>query len=375
MQPASAAGPDLLTGPFARLGLPGSPVLLAPLAGVSDHPFRRICSRFGASLTYVEMLSATALLFESPRTYAMMRRHAAETRLGVQITGKSADEVARAVEILGRLSFETIDINMGCPVAKVVKVGCGSAILRDPERVYQTVRLATQATDKPLSVKIRLGWDKGSMTAFEVGDAAAKGGAAWLTVHGRRRCDDYATPVDLERIEQLKKRLPIPVIGNGNIFSRADAQTMRAFTGVDGVMVSRGALGNPWIFREIQTGEAEVSLAEWRRTVVEHLDWQAEEYGVAGHGAVCMRKHLLWYVKGWPGAKRLREQLSQCVSLAAAREAIEAFADEMDRQGHLVRLPVTHEDAASRFHWDPKYEMDRRLDRGVGDDQLTSEGE
>lgn len=358
--------------PFERLGLPAQPTVLAPLAGVSDHPFRRVCAQQGADLTYVEMLSATALLFESPRTYQMAKRHVSEAILGVQVTGKSADETARAVAILDKMPFETIDINMGCPVKKVVSVGCGSAILKDPQRVYETVRLASQATDKPLSVKIRLGWDKSSITALEVADAAERAGAAWLTVHGRLRVDDYATPVDLPRMAALKQRLTIPVLGNGNIFSRADAEVMLRATGCDGLMISRGALGNPWVFRELKGEEdspSSVSLAEWRDVVLNHLTWQAEEYGATGGGAVCMRKHLLWYVKGWPGARKLREQLSQCDSLLTARDAIEAFTDELAGQGVHERCSIDL-DQDSRFIWDPKFEMDRRLDRGVGDDGL-----
>ncbi len=364
--------PAASSGPFARLGLGVNPVILAPLAGVSDHPFRRVCARVGAELTYVEMLSATALLFESRRTYEMMRRHPSEALLGVQLTGQNADETARAIEILDRQPFETIDINMGCPVAKVVKSGCGSAILKDPARVYETVRLATQATGKPLSVKIRLGWDKNTVTALEVADAAERGGASWLTIHGRLRSDDYSAPVDLEGIAKIKKALKIPVIGNGNIFSKDDADFMRASTGVDGVMVSRGALGNPWVFRDIRTGDARVSLAEWRQAVLDHLAWQSEEYGENGvSAAVCMRKHLLWYVKGWPGAKRLREQLSQTESLNKAGEQIAAFADQLAEAGHLERLAVTQDSQASRFNFDPKFDMDRRLDRGVGDDRMS----
>lgn len=362
---------------FARLGLSAQPVLLAPLAGVSDHPFRRVCTARGADLTYVEMLSATALLFESPRTYEMMGRHPSEARLGVQVTGRDADEIGRAVEILSksRHAFETIDLNMGCPVAKVVKSGCGSAVLKDPALVYAMVGAATRATDKPLSVKIRLGWDRNSMTAYEVADAVERAGAAWLTVHGRFRSDDYAAPVDLERIAEIKRRSTIPVIGNGNLFSAKDVEVMRRVTGVDGVMVSRGALGNPWVFREIKTGSAAVSLDEWLAGVEEHLALQSETYGDAGHGAVCMRKHLLWYVKGWPGGRKLREQLGQSHSMAEAATLLRAFADELRRGGHLQRFESTQEGSSPRFVWDPKYEMDRRLDRGVGDDlmQLTSQ--
>jgi len=275
---------------FERLGLPKFPVILAPLAGVSDHPFRRACARNGADLTYVEMISATAMLYESKRTFDMLTRHESESILGVQITGKTADEVGRAVAILDKMPFDTIDINMGCPVNKVVKSGCGSGILRDPARVYETTRKARESTGKPLSVKIRLGWDRNSVTWPEVLDAAEQGGAEWITIHGRLRSDDYGVAVNLDAMAELKRRAKIPVIGNGNVFSQSDALYMRERTSVDGVMVSRGALGNPWVFNAIKSGEAPVTVDEWESTVTDHLAWQQLEYGDTGSGAVCMRK-------------------------------------------------------------------------------------
>jgi len=386
------------------LGLSSFPVVLAPLAGVSDHPFRRLCAREGAELTYVEMLSATALLYQSKRTLEMARRHEDEKILGVQITGKSADEVARAIEILDRMPFDTIDINMGCPVNKVVRSGCGSGFLRDVPRIRETVRLARQATAKPLSVKIRIGWDKASINALEVADAIQSEGADWLTVHGRLRSDDYGDPVDLPTIKAVKDFCRIPVFGNGNIFSKADAMHMRECTGVDGVMISRGALGNPWIFREFVRGlpgdpsgsgpatfpessESPVSIGEWQQTILDHLRWQSEEYGHRGNGAVCMRKHLLWYAKGWPGAKKLREQINAMEDLESVPAAIADFvtgaraagvtqrqnqtAHENDQASSLAaRFSASGRFGATATSWDPKWDMDRRLDRGVGDEDL-----
>ena len=355
------------------MGLPYNPVILAPLAGVSDHPFRRACTAQGADLTYVEMISATAMLYESKRTFDMLKRHESEKILGVQITGKTADEVGRAVAILDRMPFDTIDINMGCPVTKVVKVGCGSGILKDPERVYQTVRLARASTSKPLSAKIRLGWDRSSVNWREVTDAIIAGGADWMTIHGRLRCDDYGVPVNLDEMAQLKAYSKIPVIGNGNIFSHSDAIYMRERTGVDGLMVSRGALGNPWVFAEIKDPRAQVSIDQWQDLILNHLTWQQEEYGDAGSGAVCMRKHMLWYAKGWPAAKKLREAINQVSLVSACRDLIMTYADECRSRQDTVRATVWPQDTEQRFMWDPKYDMDRALDRGVGDDGLNDQ--
>jgi tRNA-dihydrouridine synthase B len=357
---------------FTKMGLPYSPVVLAPLAGVSDHPFRRICARHGADLTYVEMISATAMLYESKRTYEMLKRHERESILGVQITGKSAIEVGQAVAILDKMPFDTIDINMGCPVNKVVRSGCGSGILRDPQRVYETTKLARESTSKPLSVKIRLGWDRNTVTWPEVLDAAEKGGADWITIHGRLRSDDYGVAVNLDAIAELKRRASIPVLGNGNLFSRDDAIYMKERTGVDGLMISRGALGNPWVFNDMKRGIASISIDEWEQTVLDHLTWQQEEYGDTGSGAVCMRKHLLWYAKGWPAAKKLREQISHTGKISDCATLVRDFSAEQRASGVETRLTVWPQDQEGRFVWDPKYDMDRQLDRGVGDDGLAS---
>jgi tRNA-dihydrouridine synthase B len=352
--------------PFVKLGLPENPVILAPLAGVSDHPFRRVCSRFGADLTYVEMLSATALIYENKRTYEMFKRHESESVLGVQITSKTAEEAGKAVAILDKYSFDTIDLNMGCPVTKVCRNGGGSAIMKDPERVYDTVKACIENTDLPVSVKVRLGWDKQTVTCYEVVDAAEKAGAKWVTLHGRLRNDDYSIPVNLEMIAEAKRRLSIPLIGNGNIFSHRDAVVMREATNVDGIMVSRGALGNPFLFREIKSGSSDVNIDEWAQSVTDHLDWQGEEYGDSGMGSICMRKHMLWYLKGWPGGKKTRELVVKAETISEARKIIEDFTARMKDEGIVRRLPLQSDTVESRFVWDPKFEMDRKLDRGVG---------
>ena len=343
--------------------------MLAPLAGVSDHPFRRICSRLGADLTYIEMLSATALIYNSKRTYDMLVRHESEHQLGVQVTGKTVAEFGQAVSILDRLSMETIDLNMGCPVTKVTKSGSGSALLKEPEKVYQVVKAAREATAKPLSVKIRLGWDAQTVTAFEVADAVEQAGGEWLTVHGRLRNQDYGNPVNLDMIAAMKQRLAIPVIGNGNIFTAEDQAFMVERTGVDGVMVSRGALGNPWIFRDLRLGSEQlVTLEEWAEVVDSHLRWQGETYGERGMGAVCMRKHLLWYCKGFKGARQKREEIVSAETISDARQVIEAYVRDLREMGVTHRDPVQLSIHSGRFAWDPKYEMDRKLDRGVGHD-------
>ncbi len=350
-----------MTNIFSSIGLPAKPIMLAPLAGVSDSPFRKICAKNGADLTYVEMLSATALVYGNAKTFGMMAKDSEETNVGVQITGRNAEEVARAVEIISREHFVTIDINMGCPVKKVVATGCGSAILRDPERVYTTTRMACEATHLPISAKIRLGWDHGSKNYLEVADAIEKGGAKWLTVHGRTRSDDYSAPVDLFAIKELKQKLKIPVIGNGNVLNPMDAKAMLDSTDVDGLMVSRGALGNPWLFHAIRNPEFRLSREQWYRDIKQHMAWQLKHQSTP---AVCMRKHLLWYLKGWPDGANVRRQVNEINNYEEVLAIIDEFYACLVAKDIDERLAVG-ESEDSRFTWEPKYEMDREHDRAV----------
>ncbi len=347
---------------FESLGLPKEPLFLAPLAGVSDIPFRVVCSERGADLTYVEMLSGVALVYNSQRTFEMLARHASETKLGVQVTAKDAETMAKAVEILNRFPFETIDINMGCPVRKVVNNGCGAAITRDPENVHAITKAAVGATDKPLSVKYRLGWDRNSLNYLEVADAIESAGAAWLTIHGRTRSDDYSREVDLDAIGQIKRSVKIPVLGNGNIFCRSDAEMMRTVSHVDGIMVSRGALGNPWIFNEIKGAQKDLSLSDWYSCVLRHIELQKEIHGDGLRGLITMRKHLLWYLKGWPMVKKYRESLMEQQSFAEVLKHLDEFVEEVQKQGLTTRTPGHSEAGPDRFLWNPTPEMNREAD-------------
>ena len=356
-------------------------VLLAPLAGVSDIPFRRICQSQGAALTYVEMLSATAIRYRNRRTFEMMSRHPSESVLGVQVTGSNAEDVADAVELLANSGFETIDINMGCPVKKVTSAGCGSAILKDPNRVQETVELARAKTELPLSAKIRLGFTRDQVNVLDTTQRITAAHADMITIHGRTRSESYSTPVDcggiqagVENIKHVATQAgrPTPaIIGNGDIFDLESAQRMRNETGCDGVMVSRGALGNPWIFREILSEKTyNPSFNEWLDLVETHIGYHQEHYGNTQTAAVLMRKHLLWYAKGFPGIKPLREFLNRVESLDSAREILRSYAKSIS--GETPRFAWTEVDnSGQKYMYDPKYEMDRTLDRGVGDEGMT----
>jgi tRNA-dihydrouridine synthase B len=347
-------------------------VFLAPLAGVSDVPFRRICQELGAGLTYVEMLSATAIAYQNKRTFEMMARHKNEDVLGVQVTGPSAVQVAHAVSVLDKQGFETIDINMGCPVRKVVGAGCGSAILKEPERITETVLSSKAETRLPLSAKYRLGYTRENMNVRETTQRVIQAKVDMFTIHGRTRSESYSTPCDLQGIalamnaaQNLSQN--VVRVGNGDIFSYESALKMQLNTKCDAVMVSRGALGNPWIFKEIISANViSPTFEEWLDVVMRHLSYQEEHYGKTKLSGILARKHLLWYTKGFPSSKFVRDSLNRIENLDQAREILKDFATRVPND--YVRFSSNNSEITSCY--DPKFEMDRNLDRGVGDEGM-----
>ncbi|APJ03839.1 tRNA dihydrouridine synthase [Silvanigrella aquatica] len=349
-------------------------VFLAPLAGVSDVPFRRICQELGAGLTYVEMLSAVAISYNNKRTFEMMARHKSENVLGVQVTGPTAAQVAHAVAVLDKQGFDTIDINMGCPVRKVVGAGCGSAFLKDPERISDTVMQSRAATQAPLSAKFRLGYTRENINVEETTQRVLAAQVDMFTIHGRTRSESYSTPCDLLGIQKgievgTNHSSRLVKVGNGDVFSYEYAEKMRLETGCDAVMVSRGALGNPWIFKEIIEGKSfNPTFEEWLDVVMRHLSYQEEHYGKNKLSAILARKHLLWYTKGFPSSKSVRDTLNRVEDLAQAREILLEYAKNVAKE--YVRYTSSGSELSSQY--DPKFEMDRTLDRGVGDEGMES---
>ncbi len=349
-------------------------VILAPLAGVSDIPFRRICRELGAGLTYVEMLSAIAIRHRNKRTRDMMARHPDEDFLGVQVSGPTPELVEEAVAFVDQRSFDTIDLNMGCPVRKVVASGSGSALLKDPDRLTETVRRGRAATDRPFSVKFRLGFTRDSVNVEDTAERVVREGVDMFTVHGRARDENYAAPVDLERIRigicrgRETADGPLVAVGNGDVVDFQSALRMREATECDAVMISRGALGNPWIFREIlEERTAHPTLEEWGDVVSRHLSWQEEHYRDESLAAILSRKHLLWYIKGFPRNRELGAKLAGIESIGEAHTILREYAAQWPRDLRRFEGPLSGE---SRFgpssKYDPKYEMDRTHDRGVG---------
>lgn len=292
-------------------------LLLAPLAGIATLPFRLLLREFGVGLAFTEMVSAEGLTRGSRGTFSYLASNENDRPLGVQIFGSDPAVMADAARILADRGAELLDINMGCPVPKVTKTGAGAALMKEPQLVGQIVKAVRRASNLPLTVKIRSGWDQGQFNAIEIGRIAQENGADALTIHARTAKQGFSGQAEWGVIGLVKKALKIPVIGNGDVRCGQDARKMLDQTGCDGVMIGRGALGNPWIFldagRAIGGDEPLLapSAAERERILRRHYEL-TREYAGPDQAIKDFRPHLLWYTKRLPGGAELRRQLSFC---------------------------------------------------------------
>ena len=294
--------------------------VLAPMAGVTNEAFRIICKKMNAGLVMAEMVSDKAIGFKNERTLGMTKVNPIEHPISMQIFGGDKDSLVNAAKYIDLNSdADIIDINMGCPVLKVIKSGSGSALLKDPDKIYDVVKAVVDAVKKPVTVKIRIGWDMESINCVEVAKKIEAAGAAAITVHGRTRSQFYSGNADWKYIKMVKEAVKIPVIGNGDVVSIDSAKRMLEETGCDAIAIARGALGNPFLFRELDAYFDDNKLIdrpdnkEIYDTILWHhkllLDLKGEHLALLE-----MRSHVAWYIKGMPGSAKIKDLCNRQVS-------------------------------------------------------------
>ena len=308
-------------------------VFLSPMAGVTDLPFRLICKEQGCGLLYTEMINGKALCYDDENTKKMLKIEEEEHPVAVQIFGSEPEFMGRAAEIMNDYSNEILDINMGCPAPKVVKNGDGSALMKNPKLAEEVLRAVVKNSKKPVTLKIRKGWDDNSVNAVEIAKIAEDCGISALAIHGRTREQFYTGKADWDIIAEIKKNLSIPVIGNGDVFTIEDSINMLDKTGCDAIMIGRGAQGNPWIFKRINhdmnTGEIlpEPTLNEKISTAIKHLKLAVEEHGE--YVAVReMRKHIAWYLKGLRNSAKLRDEINKIEDYQEVVSKLEYYMED-----------------------------------------------
>jgi tRNA-dihydrouridine synthase B len=310
------------------------PVILAPMAGVCNPPFRKIAKRLGAGMVCAEMVSDKGLVHGSLKSQQMLTILEDEHPVSLQLVGYDRESMMQAAEMLGETNADLIDINMGCPVLKIYKNGSGAALARDPKYAADIVKAVVERVNKPVTVKFRKGWDDDNVNAVEVAKAVEQAGARAVTVHGRTASQLYSGQADWSIIKRVKEAVSIPVIGNGDVDSPQAAKRLLEETGCDGVMIGRGALGNPWVFREVShflaTGRelAGPGAEERINVAIEHLhhlvSYKGEVIGVRE-----MRKHAAWYIKGLPGAAEMRNVVNEQTTLDGMESALRAFLEQV----------------------------------------------
>lgn len=308
-----------------------NPFVLAPMAGVTDLPFRKLCKEQGAGLICMEMVSAKAISFHNKNTEALMEIDKCENPVSMQLFGSEPELMARVAAEIEERPFDILDINMGCPVPKVVNNGEGSALLKSPELIVKIVKSVSSAIKKPLTVKVRIGFENEPVDIVDIAKRVEDAGAAAIAVHGRTRQQYYSGTADWDAIRRVKEAVSIPVIGNGDVDSPEKAEALIKETGCDGVMIGRAVRGNPWLFRELnhyfETGEKlpRPSVEEVREMILRHARMQTDLKGEFT-GIREMRKHVAWYTAGMRHSAALRRE----TNLVSSYEELEKLLGRME---------------------------------------------
>lgn len=312
-----------------------NPVILGPMAGVTDLPFRVLCHEHGAGLVCTEMVSAKAILYHNRNTEDLMRTDEREHPVSLQLFGSNPEDVSEAAAMIEDRPFEIFDFNMGCPVPKVVNNGEGSALMKNPELAGRIISAVVKKVKKPVTVKIRTGFDKEHINAVEVAKILEDAGASAIAVHGRTRSQFYSGEADWNVIRQVKEAVSIPVIGNGDIRSPEDAEKMIRETGADGVMIARAAEGNPWIFSRTSAWLASgkklpgPTVKELQDTILRHaammIECKGERIAVRE-----MRKHVSWYTAGYPDSAALRRKINTTENFSEMQEMLGDFFGKLE---------------------------------------------
>ena len=309
-------------------------VMLAPMAGVTDLPFRLLCREQGAGLLCMEMVSAKAIMYNNKNTEALMEIHPEEMPVSLQLFGSDPDIISEMAKRIEERPFAILDINMGCPMPKIVNNGEGSALMKNPALIGEIVRKTVKSIQKPVTVKIRKGFDDEHINAVEIAKIVEDAGAAAITVHGRTREQYYTGSADWDIIARVKEAVSIPVIGNGDVKDAQSARKMLDETGCDGIMIGRAAQGNPWIFRQITryledgAETARVTPQEMKEVILRHADLQLAVKGEYT-GIREMRKHVSWYTTGLPRSARFRQQVNEMQTMEQLRESVEMLFLDM----------------------------------------------
>lgn len=322
-------------------------MLLSPLCGVTDSPFRSLARRHGASMVFCEMTSSDGLVRKNPKSFDLLEYRPEERPIGAQICGSEAAVMADAARMCAALGFDSIDLNYGCPVRKVVAREAGAAMLVDLDRLERVTSAVVNAVSLPVTAKIRIGWDKDSVNAHDVARVLERSGVKWITVHARTRTEKFSGPAHWEVIKRVKESTSLPVIGNGDVRTPEDAKRMVDETGCDGVMVGRGSFGNPWLFGRSNRLLAgldpgpEPTPRERIETAITHLHDIAVKKG--DYAGTLMRKHIAWYVRGMYDNSTLCREVNHAKTNAEVEELLRRYIDKIERAPMIYASPENGE--------------------------------